>query len=210
MRRVITIGREFGSGGRELARRLAEGLGIEYYDRAIVREIAKRTELEEGYVDSVLEKASLSKFPITEGRTFYDLNDPVFDMRQSIYLTQTNIIKEMAERSDCVIVGRCAEHILKDYDPLKIFVYASLESRLKRCRERGPEEEDLTDKELLKKIKGIDKRRAKFYKGFTGDDWGDRRNYDLLINTSFRDIKSIIPPLINYIEESAKVYFKAD
>ena len=126
MRRIITVSREFGSGGRELARRLAEGLGIAYYDKEIVREIARRTELEEGFVDQVLERSAFSKFPITEGRSFYQTSDPVFEMRQSIYITQTNIIKQIAERSDCVIVGRCAEYILKDKNPLKLFVYGHL------------------------------------------------------------------------------------
>ena len=111
----------------------------------------------------------------------------------AVYQEQARIITEMAARSDCVIVGRCADHILKDQRPFRIFVYADMDSKLRRCREKGPEEERLSDKELRQKISGIDKRRARYYEFYTGHAWGDKLNFDLCINTTNTVIKEVVP-----------------
>lgn len=200
MNRIITIGREFGSGGRELGRRLSEVLGIAYYDQEIICEIAKRTELSEHYVQAVVEHRPITSFPIHIGRSFYPVPDPVLDLNMSVYREQSNIIKEMAEKSDCVIVGRCADYILREKKPFRLFVYADMESRMERCRAKGPEDEKLTDKELTQKIKGMDKKRAKYYEFYTGQTWGDRLNYDLCINTTQTNIKEIVPAIARLCE----------
>lgn len=111
----------------------------------------------------------------------------------AIYQEQARIITEMALKSDCVIVGRCADYILKEYKPFRIFVYADIDSKIKRCREKGPEHENLTDRELKQKISGMDKKRAKYYELYTGHSWGDKLNFDLCINTSRTVIKEIVP-----------------
>lgn len=135
---VITVGREFGSGGREFGRRLSDDLQIAYYDREIIAEIAKRTSLSEEYVHQIVERKPYIPFPITTGRTFYPLTDPVIEQTLSVYNEQQNIIREMAEKSDCVIVGRCADRILKDMHPLRIFVYSDMPSALKGAAKRRP------------------------------------------------------------------------
>lgn len=191
MRRIITIGREFGSGGRELGRRIAEKLEIAYYDQEIIREIAKRSELTEQYVEQVMEGGHISLPPITIGHSFYPVKDPVFEMSQSVYQQQSSIIKEMAERSDCVIVGRSADYILKDYHPCRLFVYADMDDRIARCREKAPENEHLSDKEMKQQIQRVNSRRARYYKFYTGQTWGDKLNYDLCINTSGTVIKEL-------------------
>ena len=99
----------------------------------------------------------------------------------------------MAAKSDCVIVGRCADHILRAFKPFRIFVYADMDSKMKRCREKGPEDEQLSDKELRQKIAGIDKKRAKYYEFYTGHPWGDKLNFDLCLNTTRTVIKEIVP-----------------
>lgn len=181
---IITIGREFGSGGREFGRRLSEDLQIAYYDREIVTEIAKRTSLSEEYVHGIIEHKPYMPFPITTGRSFYPLTDPIVEQTLSVYNEQQNIIREMAEKSDCVIVGRCADRILKDMHPLRIFVYSDMPSRIARCRTKAPEHEHMSDSALRRHILKIDKERAKYYSFYTGRKWGDRTNYDLCINTS--------------------------
>ena len=193
MNKIITIGREFGSGGRELGRRLSQELQIAYYDQEIVTEIARRTELSERYIREIEEHQPLLSFPIHVGRSFYPAPNPVWDQRMSVYQEQSSIIREMAEKSDCVIVGRCADHVLRDMAPLRIFVYADMESKIRRCREKAPEGEKLTDKELRQQITAIDKRRAKYYEFFTGKAWSDRLNYDLCINTTQRVIRDMAP-----------------
>ena len=106
MRKIITIGREFGSGGRELGRRLSEDLGFAYYDQEIISEIAKRTSMSEQYVQSIVESKPSFSFPIHVSSSFYQMSDPMYDHAMAVYQKQTLIIEEMAARSNCIIVGR--------------------------------------------------------------------------------------------------------
>ncbi len=200
MNRIITIGREFGSGGRELGRRLSEELEIAYYDQEIISEIARKTALSEQYVQAIVEHRPSFSFPIHIGRSFYTPVNREFEQTMVVYQGQAHIIKEMAEKSDCVIVGRCADYILKECRPLRIFVYADMESKMKRCREKGPEDEKLSDKGLRRKIEGIDKKRARYYEFYTGHMWGDKLNFDLCINTTQTSIKDITPLISRLLE----------
>lgn len=200
MARIITIGREFGSGGRELGRRLAEELNIEYYDREILTEIAKRTSLAEAYIQNVVERQPHSLLPITIGRSFAYVEDYAFKQAQAVYQAQSNIIRDLADKSDCVIIGRCADYILRDKNPMRIFVYADLESRIARCMDRRAEGEALTEKEMKKQILAMDKNRARYYEFYTGTKWGDKFNYDLCINTTGTVIKEIVPAIAKMLK----------
>lgn len=193
MNKVITISREFGSGGREFGRRLAEELGFDYYDKEIISEIAKKTSMSEEFIKEVTDKKPHNLFPITFGHTFIYI-DNYYPLHQAndIYIEQNNIIKEMAQRSNCIIIGRCADYILEDKDPFRIFIYADMESKVKRCKERAPEGENLNDKELRKKINSVNKGRAQYYEYYTGRNWGDKLNYDLCINTTNANIKELV------------------
>jgi cytidylate kinase len=193
--RIITISREFGSGGRELGKRLADALGFAYYDREIVSSIAEKCNLDEGYVENVLRKGLTINVPITFGHTFYFYSDPTSENELKVLNTQQQIIKELALRGDCVMVGRSSGIILEKYNPLRLFVYADMEWKVKRCRERASAEEHLTDRELEKKIRQIDAGRARHQKLLTDRKWGDREGYDLCINTTSLEIKKIIPGL---------------
>ena len=195
MSRIITIGREFGSGGRELGKRLAEALGWAYYDREIVKAIAERSELAESYVDQVLEHSIGAYYPITVANTIAaPITGPIPIINSSIYGAQTDILKEMAQKGDCVIVGRCADHVLSDYKPLRIFVYADQASKLARCREKN-EDQGLSDRELEKRMRAVDKARSQYYRFYTGCDWGGKENYDLCVNTSGVDLKQLTAAL---------------
>ena len=157
--------------------------------------LAKRTSLSEKYVQAVVEHRPSFSFPIHIGRSFYPSANPVFEQTMTVYQEQARIITEMAAKSDCVIVGRCADYILQEYRPFRIFVYADMASKIKRCREKGPEEEALSEKELRQKISGIDKKRAKYYAFYTGHAWGDKLNFDLCVNTTQTVIKEIVPAI---------------
>ncbi len=193
MNRIITIGREFGSGGREFGRRLAEELNIEYYDKEIIKEVFNHTSLSENYVRSILGERKHPLFPITVGHSISGVSDYGFKQIQSVYNEQNKIITQLAEKSDCVIIGRCADYILRDLKPYRIFVYADIESRLKRCMERENPDESYTEKQMLKKIQRIDKDRGRYYSFYTGQHWGDKGNYDLCVNTTDTVIKDIVP-----------------
>lgn len=200
MGRIITIGREFGSGGRELGRRLAEELQIEYYDRELLTEISKHTSLAEEYIRNVVEQQPHSLLPITIGRSFTYVDDYAFKQAQAVYQAQSKIIRELAEKSDCVIIGRCADYILQDQKPLRLFVYADMDSRVRRCMERRSAGESQTEKEMKKQIQTVDKNRARYYEFYTGLKWGDKRNYDLCINTTDAVIKEIVPAIAKMLD----------
>ena len=191
MNQIVTISREFGSGGREFGRRLSENLGFAYYDQEIVQEIAKRTELSEKYVKQVMGQRPISSYPIHIGRSFRMIADPNMDQSQTIFREQCSILRELAEKSSCVIVGRCADYILQENDPFRIYVYADMPSKVKRCQEKNYEKEDLTDREMEKRINAVNRRRAEYYEYYTGQKWGDRIHYDLCINTTQGTIKGI-------------------
>lgn len=200
MRKLITVSREFGSGGRELGKRLSDALGIAYYDREIVTKIAERTTFSEKYIGEQIEKKPSSFFPITIGRSFSYAGNPMFEQNLSIYQEQSKVIREMAAKSDCVIVGRCADYILKDLNPFRIFVYADMESKMTRCKQNAETGEDLSDKKLKATIASIDKNRAKYYEFYTGNAWHDMLNYDLCINTTNTDLESIANVISNIFE----------
>lgn len=200
MKRIITIGREFGSGGRELGRRLSEELHIAYYDQEIITEIAKRTALSEEYVRQITESRPIMSFPIHIRHSFYPVPNPAFQQCVSIYAEQHKLLRELAEKSDCIIVGRCADYILRESNPFRIFVYANNESKLKRCMERKPKDEALNETQMMKKITEIDRDRAKYYEFFSKQKWGARKNYDLLVNTSGADIKKQSLALCGYLQ----------
>lgn len=193
MNRIITIGRQFGSGGREFGKRLSDELGFAYYDKEIVTEIAKRTQLAETYVQSIMEKKPNTFFPITTARTLHmeaaHINY-LLTHQTAVFSELSNLLHELAQTSDCVIVGCSADYLLKEYSPLRIFVYADIDARIARCRQKG-EEPDLSDRALRKKILTVDKNRAKHYKYYTGHTWGARQNYDICVNTTIAPIKEL-------------------
>ena len=204
MKKIITIGREFGSGGRELGKQLAEKLGIAYYDNEIVEEIAKKTSLSEKYVKEILETKPISVMPAAVGRTFFVPVDYHTNVSLEIFNAQSHVIREMAAKSECVIVGRCADYILKDAEPFRIFVYADMDYKMARCRARAHEGEDLSDKRLKKDTMAVDKARAQYYEFYTGQTWGNKLNYDICVNTTNSEISVVVDALAKMFVESQK------
>ena len=202
MYNVITISRQFGSGGRELGRRLAEKLGFAYYDDEIIAEISRRTSLSEEYVQQIVEHRPVTLMPITIGHSFYPVQHPLMEQSQNIYQEQAQIINEMSEKSPCVIVGCCADYILRQKKLLRLFVFADMQSKIERCRLKGPEEENLTDKQLRRQIQKVERNRAKYYEFYTGRTWGDKLNYDLLINTTNTDIRLIVDVICRMFDKT--------
>ena len=200
MNRIITIGREFGSGGREIGRRLSEELQIAYYDQEIITKVANRTRLSEEYIQRISERRPFIAFPIHVGHSFYPVTDPMIQNGVLVFAEQHRLLEELSKKSDCIIVGRCADYILRNMKPFRIFVYADMESKLKRCMERRTEEENFTEKEMKRLIEGIDRERAKYYNYFSSQKWGSRDNYDLMISTSGKNIKQASVALAQYLK----------
>lgn len=203
---IITIGREFGSGGRELGKRLADALGYAYYDRQIITSIAKKKEMSAEYVEDALELNSLQNFAFTFRNSFAS-DDVMQSTRIDLYTEQRKVIEEIAAKGkNCVIVGRNADVLLEKYHPFSIFVCASTDARVKRCLERTKEGEQLTEKQIRLNMKRIDKNRATSRNIITEKDWGERTSYDLIINTTGREIKQLVPAVAEY----AKAWFQAE
>ena len=196
--KIITISREFGSGGRELGKRLADRLGFDYYDSEIISAVAKNSGLDPHYVTSRLEDHGWQNFPVTFRGT---LSSSAYMQASKVQLLieQKKVIEEIAALGkDCVIVGRNADVLLQTYRPFRIFVCAETEAKLRRCRERASEKETLTDKELLRRMKEIDRARAKTREFLSGSEWGDRNAYHLTVNTSDWTIKALVPAVADF------------
>lgn len=197
--KIITISREFGSGGRELGKRLADELGIPCYDNEIIEMIAKENGFDEQYVANVSEKSIEAAYPMTIGHRFAIPPMQLMDQSIRVAAAQRQIIENFAKQSDCVIVGRCADVILADMAPLNLFVYADMPSKVQRCRDRAPEGEDLTNSELERMIRQIDKQRAQHHTMYSDTRWGAKEGYHLCVNTSGKEIKQLIPALAQYV-----------
>ena len=195
---IITISRQFGSGGRELGKRLADQLGYRYYDREIITAIAQRSHLDSGYVESALENPVWQAPSPTFRHSFSTTS--LFQAEQvTLLVEQRKVLEEIAKKGeDCVIVGRNADVVLEAYHPLSLFVCAGMEAKIQRCRERAQEGENLTDKQIQQKIKSIDKNRAKVREMITGSAWGDPLAYHLTVNTTGWDIKQLTPAIADF------------
>jgi len=199
MKKIITISREFGSGGREIGKRLADELGFSYYDAEIITSIAKETGMSEEYIKNISEKG-MYPYAFHFAKSFATY--PVYQSNQTeVLVAEAKVLKQIAEKGDCIIVGRGADITLKEYGPMNLFVYANMQSKIERCRQKRQDEKDMTDKELQNKIKQIDKNRRNYHRIISNLEWGDKENYHLCINTSGVEIKEMISPLADYIEE---------
>ena len=197
--KIITISREFGSGGKELGKRLADALGIPCYDQQIIEMVAQKENLDATYVANRSEKDIRAFYPATIARGFYRSNYVIMQSVQ-VMTAEQEIIKQLAQAGDCVVVGRAADVILEEYHPFRIFVCADEDAKITRCKARAEAEEKLSDKEIRRKCREIDKRRASYRKMFTDKKWGEASASDLCINTTDKEIKTLIPALLSYIE----------
>ncbi|MCR4781630.1 MAG: cytidylate kinase-like family protein [Lachnospiraceae bacterium] len=201
--KIITINREFGSGGRELGKKLAEELGFAYYDKEIIDAIAEKSKLDPNYINKAIEDGMWRNYPVTFNNTFAYM--PVIETPGTRLISwQSEVLHEIAAKSDCVIVGRAADAILDELHPLKLFIYADMEAKVIRCQERAEEGENLTDREMVRHIKKIDRSRASNHDLVASYRWGDRNGFDLCVNTTSVEIDSVIKPLAEY----ARAWFK--
>ena len=198
MNNIITISREFGSGGKELGKRLAEELGYAYYDAEIITMLAKDTKKAEEYIENITKKG---EYPyMFEFAKSFESYPAMQSSQTEMLIAQAKVLKEVASKGNSVIVGRVASAILSEYNPMNIFVYADMKSKIKRCREKATDVEKLTDKQIEKNIREIDKRRKACFNILSGKGWGDKTNYTLCINTSNIEVKTLIPALKIYTQ----------
>lgn len=204
--KIITISREFGSGGRELGKRLADVLGYEYYDKEIIIAIAENKGMNENYVEKVLE-SQFWKGTRLHFRNSFSGSVAMGQARTDLLLEQKKVIEGIAEAGrDCVIVGRNADVLLQGYGPFKLFVCADMESKIRRCMERAEGGENLSRKEMERRIRSIDKGRMQTRDIVTDIPWGDRSAYHLTVNTSQWDISELTPMIAAFADHWFQVF----
>lgn len=198
---VITIARSYGSGGRTLGKLLAKELGIHYYDRELIRMASDESGINEalfGEADEKIKKSPL--FRIVKKTYNGEVIPPdsgEFVSDDNLFNYQAKVIKQLAEEESCVIIGRCADYVLKDFDNvISLFFYAPREDCIKRVQEISSE----TVKEIEKKIDRIDKYRGDYYKYYTGKNWNDARNYDFCLNTTSMSYEKLVEVVKSYID----------
>ena len=178
MKKIITISREFGSGGRTVGRMVAEKLGYAFYDKEIIEKAAEETGFTESYIS---EHGEHSTFKNIFAYSFIGRTLDGMSADDYIWSIQRKIIMELAEKEPCVIVGRCADYILRDRDDaLHAFIHADMDSRAKRIVEKYGETAVAPEKRLAEK----DKKRRNNYKYYTDRDWGMSQNYDISLDSS--------------------------
>ena len=204
--KIITISREFASGGRELGKRLADHLGFDYYDSEIISKLSQKSGMDKAYIENTLSNHGWQNVPITF-RSTLGSTGYLQASKVNLLVQQKAVIEEIAALGkDCVIVGRNADVILQQYAPFSIFVCADSEAKVRRCMERAPEGENLTEKELLRKMKQIDKVRAQTREVIGGPAWGRRDACHLTVNTSGWNLRELAPAVAQF----AQIYFGRD
>ena len=182
-KQIITVSREFGSGGRTVGKRVAELLGVPYYDKELVKKVAVETGFDEKFIEQQGEYASPWKNLLSYAFSGAGMRQPMNGLSADDFLwaMQRQVILDLADKGPCVILGRCADYILKDRsDVLNVFIYADKAYRAERIvRLYGQ-----SDKKPEDRLEDKDKRRSVNYKHYTGQNWGEMRNYDLCLNSA--------------------------
>ncbi len=187
---VITISREYGSGGRYIGRLIADKLGIKFYDKDLVTIVSEKTGLTEEYIENNEQKRN----------TLATLGGNELTNTDELFISESQEIIELANKESCVIVGRCADFVLKDRDDvIKIFVYSNMKDKVKRVTEFYGVDKDKAEKEINK----INKLRANHYKYYTERDWKDYSNYDICINSDLLGVERVADMICEMINESS-------
>ena len=198
-KRVVTIAREFGSGGREIGLKLAEALNVPFYDKNLLKEVAESGGMHEDFIAENEERSPMIAAPLFGRNMLATYYQPSFS--DTIFIEQAKLIKNIAERGPCVIVGRCADYVLRDDpDVVKVFISASMEFKISRKQSIAPEKADYSDAEMEKYIKDVSKQRIRYYEHYTGMKKGMASNFDLCIRTDKVGTDGAVKLILDYLE----------
>lgn len=206
MNRIITIGRQFGSGGHESGKRLAEKLKIPFYDKNILTLTAEKSHFAESYLEIIDEKRpslvslgmGASALSDSFVNHYYHLspNDQAF-------LEIGKVMRELAQKGPCVITGRCADYVLKEFNPINFFISAKMEDRINR-KIALEEHSDIDAEQMEKIITATDKNRSKYYEYYTHQKWGEASNYHMCIDTSSVGVDGAVELMLLFVDEFGK------
>ena len=203
---IITIARQYGSGGREIGEKVAELLNIPLFDKQLIADAASKGNLNEEVLRKTDETAAnsllytLAMGSNVVGTTMhFGYKMPIND---KLFILQSEVIKEYAQRGSCVIIGRCSDYVLREEENVfRIFIYGDLEHRKERVKERHPE---IKSSQIIDVINKTDRRRASYYNFYTGNKWGKYDNYDIAINSSTLGINGTAEMIANCARQLIK------
>lgn len=197
---IITIGRQYGSGGREIGHKLAESLGIKYYDNELLDRAAKDSGICQELFENHDEKPSNSFLyslvmdTYSMGYASAVLSD--MPLNHKVFLAQFNAIKSIANEGPCVMVGRCADYALEEYkNRVSVFIYGPLDKRIRRVADKH----NLTDARAKEAIRKTDKQRSSYYNYYTSKRWGDISSYDLCVDSSILGIDGTVELIRDFV-----------
>lgn len=205
---VMTIGREFGSGGREIGKLAAQRLGLPYYDKELIVLAAEKSGLSPAYLAG-LDEQSVSSFLYSFSGANFSMgmrgsSVNVLPPADQLFLSQSEVIRDIAKAGGAVIVGRCADYVLQEKGPhVNIFVQAPARQRVRRVMERHGLDQKAAEALMLK----TDKNRANYYMHFTGENWGDRKCFDLVLSSAV-GIKASVGIITDYYLQTEASLFK--
>ena len=198
---IVTIGRQFGSGGREIGQKLAEMLGIAYYDKELMAMAAKDSGLCEEFFEKADERVSGNlSYAFSLGYSYMGAYAPFNDIlsNDGLFKLQSDTIRSLAEKQSCVMVGRCADYILRNEPScVSVFIHNTAENRINRIMEY----DKVTEQEAKDRMASIDKSRSSYYNYYTGKKWGHSASYDLCINSSLLGLEETEKFIVTFIKK---------
>ena len=199
---IITIGREYGSGGREIGELVAKTLGIAYYDKKLITLAAQKSGLSDEFIANNEQRVRSGFMQNLAASAAYSsgfFSSQYLPLSESIFISEAQVIRDIAAKESAVIVGRCADYVLRD-DPnavlVNLFVHAPMAARIRRESART----NTTPAEAEKRIRQVDKERAAYYNFFSSKRWGDAQAYDLCVNTDGLEISDVAKLVLRYLE----------
>lgn len=198
---IITISRQFGSGGREIGKKLAEALNIPFYDKELIELAAKESGIDEDLFEDEEYRTSRGFYLL--GAIGFTLGSPItsiseMSLNDRLFLVQSETIENIAAKGPCVIVGRCADYVLRDQpEAISVFIHANMKDR----KERAISSYEVDERNIEASLSKIDKRRANYYNYYTDRKWGEAENYDVVLNSSTFTVDGCVSLLKHIIEQ---------
>ncbi|MBO5912461.1 MAG: cytidylate kinase-like family protein [Clostridia bacterium] len=197
MKSVITIGRQFGCGGRQICKLLSEKLGIPFYDRELIEYASAQSGISSDVLEQYDEKATNSLlYSLSISAYSYAgtaMNTPNLPLNDQLFISQSEVIKDLADKGPCIILGRCSDYVLKDRDDvLNVFIHCDLDTRITNVEKRL----GISKNKAADIIKKTEKRRASYYNYYTHRKWGDLKHFDLSINSNI-GVEKVVDTIIN-------------
>lgn len=200
MKKIICIGREYGSGGREIGERLSEALKIPCYDKLLIKKAALESGLSEDFI-SKTEESPIKSIQFLSGNPYADIagiGNTFYSDGQMAYNAEAAVIRQLSDQGPCVIIGRCASSILPKESRLSVFIYADEDDKIKRVMERN----QIGEKEAVHRIKHINRMRRQFFDFYSDTAWGHPTSYDMMLSSSSFGIDGCVKLIMETLEKT--------